>query len=769
MSSFRLLATLNLCLGGLVFLLGLVILRENPRQRLNRVVALMLFFGGVGSILAALSFMSAGPGGMAPAGASAQRSVQNFSYLWEFFFPTMFLFASLFPEERAFTRRGAGIPWLRWGPNFETLVYAPHVAHFALTLLLALAPSPSFEMPASLRVLKPLTGLASAAVQVFLAIHRSMFSVVNLGFGIAAVALLVNSYRRTRTRRLRQQLRAIGLGLATCLLLYSLGSLFPAILNLTISEWTRSALTVAALTVGSGSIAYAMVRHKFLDAKLLARRGILYGIASATLVGVYLLLVTRLNQALTRMTGVDSRVIEPVFLIVALIVFQPAVSWLEELLDKLLLRDAGDYRNVLRNLGRELQTTIELEDLLTRSIRTISEALLLRSAYIVALPRGDALVRSGSGSSMAPEDEALLPDLLLRLPGSDDSFRLTEPVPGLTAADRTLLAGRLGTSVIFPLHSRGETVGALLLGEKLTGTEYTSEDVALLSSLAGQMSIALQNALLVRERVQVVRIEEELRLARQIQRSFLHSEFPATPRFDVHALNIPSKEVGGDFYDLVPAHDGVFLLAIADVAGKGVPAALLSSMLQASLRTQAGSISSVAEILRNINSLVYRATAVHQFATFFIARIEDHTLHMTFSNAGHNFPVVIRRGAEPMFLERGGTVLGIVDGAAYEEGRMSLHSGDLVVLYTDGISEAMNRDGELYGDARVCDLVRSFPSHLTAREVTDRILEALREFLDGEEPRDDMTLMVMRVLEPGPARRTPAREQPDTETESVRV
>ena len=749
MNSFRLLATLNLCLGGLVFLLGLLILRENPRQRLNRVVALMLFFGGFGSILAALSFLNAGPGGTGPMTGTAQQSVQNFSYLWEFFFPTLFLFASLFPEERGFTRRGAGIPWLRFAPNFETLVYAPHVVHFALALLLALAP-PSFApaVPDSMRALAPLAGLASLTVQVFLAIHRTLFSLVNLGFGIAAIALLINSYRRMRARRLRQQLRAIGLGLATCLLLYSLGSLFPALLNVTISEWARSALTVAALTVGSGSIAYAMVRHKFLDAKLLARRGILYGVASATLVGVYLTVVTRLNQALTQISGVDSRVIEPVFLIVALIVFQPAISWLEEVLDRLLLRDPGDYRNVLRNLGRELQTKIELEDLLSQSIRTISEALLLRSAYLVALPRGDVIVRAGSGAPPAPEDQALLPEILLRLPVADDSFRMADPVEGLTSADRALLVGRLGTSVIFPLHSRGETVGALLLGEKLTGTDYTSEDVALLSSLAGQMSISLQNALLLRERVQVVRIEEELRLARQIQRSFLQSEFPPTPRFDIHALNIQSKEVGGDFYDLVPASDGVFLLAIADVAGKGVPAALLSSMLQASLRTQAGSIGSVSEILRNINSLVYRATAVHQFATFFIARVEHDTLHMTFSNAGHNFPVVVRRNAEPRFLECGGTVLGIVDGGTYKEERLSLHTGDLVVLYTDGISEAQNRDGELYGDARLYDLVAKVPQHLSAREVTDHILATLREFLDGEEPRDDMTLMVLRVLEP---------------------
>lgn len=752
MNSFRLLATVNLCLGGLVFLLGLLILRENPRQRLNRVVALMLFFGGFGAVLAALSFLAAGPSGFGVAAAAGERSVQNFAYLWEFFFPTLFLFASIFPQERAFTRPRDGAPWLRFAPSFETLVYAPHAFHFVLALLLPLVPS-SFELtlPASLQVLAPVASVASFVVTLFLAIHRALFSLVNLGFGVAAIGLLSAGYRRARAPRLRQQLRVIGLGLASCLVLYSLASLFPALLNLTISEWARSGLTIAALTVGSGSIAYAMVRHKFLDAKLLARRGILYGVASATLVGVYLIVVVRLNRLLTQISGVDARVIEPVFLIVALIVFQPAVSWLEEILDRLLLRDPGDYRNVLRNLGRELQTTIELEDLLTRSIRTIAESLLLRRAYLVALPRGVVLLRAGAGPLPAPEDQAQIPDILTRLPVSADSVRLTDPVPGLTLADRGLLVGRLGISVILPLHSRGETVGALLLGEKLTGTDYTSEDVSLLSMLAGQMSVSLQNALLVREREQVVRIEEELRLARQIQRSFLHSEFPTPPRFDVHAVNIPSKEVGGDFYDLVPARDGVFLLAIADVAGKGVPAALLSSMLQASLRTQAGSIASVSEILRNINSLVYRATAVHQFATFFIARVENDTLHMTFSNAGHNYPVVVRREGEPLFLERGGIVLGILDGAGYEEERVRLRTGDLVVLYTDGISEAMNRDGELFGDARLYELVGRLPHHLCARDVSEKIFASLREFLDGEEARDDMTLMVLRVLEPTPA------------------
>ena len=272
------------------------------------------------------------------------------------------------------------------------------------------------------------------------------------------------------------------------------------------------------------------------------------------------------------------------------------------------------------------------------------------------------------------------------------------------------------------------------------------------------MSVSLQNALLVRDRVELARLEEELRLARQIQRSFLVSEFPETSRYEVHALSIPSKEVGGDLYDLVPGGDGGLVLAVADVAGKGVPAALLSSMLQASLRTQAASIPSVSEILRNINALVYRGTAVHQFATFFIARIGPDG-RMSFSNAGHNYPVVARRDGRQVLLERGGLVLGVMESAHYEEDAINLETGDRVVLYTDGITEAVNAEGELYGEDRLHAVIRDLSHDLTAREVADAILEALAAFRNGIEARDDMTLMVLRVLEPEPARVEDNREE----------
>jgi hypothetical protein len=263
-----------------------------------------------------------------------------------------------------------------------------------------------------------------------------------------------------------------------------------------------------------------------------------------------------------------------------------------------------------------------------------------------------------------------------------------------------------------------------------------------------------------RQAIDRARAEEEMNLARRIQRSFLLSSFPRHPRFDVHAVNLSSKQVSGDFYDVVPAGDRAFLLAIADVAGKGVPAALLSSMLQASLRTQAAGERSVATILRNINSLVYRSTAVHQFATFFLARIEEDTLRLTFSNAGHNHPVLFRSdgGREP--LVRGGVVVGILEDAKFEEDAVTLRPGDRLVFYTDGVTEAANGARDLFGEERLYALIHALPGDLTSEQITQRILDGVRAFLGPEEAGDDITLMVMRVLDPAPSPAPPPLARP---------
>lgn len=246
-----------------------------------------------------------------------------------------------------------------------------------------------------------------------------------------------------------------------------------------------------------------------------------------------------------------------------------------------------------------------------------------------------------------------------------------------------------------------------------------------------------------------VRSEEELNLARRIQRSFLISNFPDRPGLEVHALNVSSKEVSGDFYDVVPVGGNGYLLCIADVSGKGVPAALLGSMLQASLRTQAPLLGSVASIVTGINRLVCEISPAGQFATLFLAHVDEATMRLSYVNAGHNPPALLRADGTRALLECGGTVVGVSEAIPFEEDVVQLRPGDRVVFYTDGLSEGMNSRQEMYGDERAVDFAAALPAAQNPRQQIDSMLADLTRFLAGVEPQDDITLMVLRIRDRG--------------------
>jgi serine phosphatase RsbU (regulator of sigma subunit) len=284
---------------------------------------------------------------------------------------------------------------------------------------------------------------------------------------------------------------------------------------------------------------------------------------------------------------------------------------------------------------------------------------------------------------------------------------------------------------------------------------------ALLFSLLGVGLVYA--AIFYREALRRAQDERELETARGIQRSFLPSSFPTRERVEVHGVNVPSHQVSGDFYDLVSDGDQAFLIAIADVSGKGVPAALLSSMLQAALRSHAGERHSVGAILGRINRLVVERSPSNQFATFFLARFDEKALTLTSSNAGHNAPLLFRHGHPAIPLACGGTVVGFLEGAEYHEETHALRAGDRVLLYTDGITEAANAAREMFGEQRLAALIASLPPTLTTREITERVLAAVRAFTGDGEPADDMTLLALRVLSPTPA----GVADPSTETRAL--
>lgn len=249
-----------------------------------------------------------------------------------------------------------------------------------------------------------------------------------------------------------------------------------------------------------------------------------------------------------------------------------------------------------------------------------------------------------------------------------------------------------------------------------------------------------------REALERAGSERELQLARRIQRSFLLSNFPQRARVEVFATNVSSKEASGDFYDVVTPDADNILLAVADVSGKGVPAALLASMLQASLRTQAGNIHSPAAMMSTFNRIACQRNDTGQFATFFMASLHEPTLALRFTNGGHNFPVLHRADGSRVLLETGGIVVGMMEGLPYEEESIELREGDRVLIYTDGVTEAANAAGDMFDEERLYALLDAAPRELTAEQLVERVIAGVREFLAGTEAGDDITVMAIRVL-----------------------
>lgn len=735
MPELRLLpAILYLLVGGLSVLLGGVVLRDSAGDRIRRVTGALLLLVGLKAVYEGLGLATVG---VAPGPVPDSRLLRVFGYLWEFFFPTLVLFAAVFPQENIFLRRfRLAIP----------ILYLPHTFHFLVLTFLGEDRLPLPDLPDRLDYLRVPYKIGGYLVNTLLSIQFSLFSLVNLGYIAAAVGLLFASFRATTNPRLRNQLNVIINGLGTCVLMYAIAEPIRVLAGLRVRLDLRHLLVMVALAFGVGGIAYSIVRHRFLDTQILLRRSILYAVVSGLLAGVYLFGVRTIQGVMANATHIDPRVIEPVFLVLALILFQPTLIRLEELVDGFFLRDRHDPRNLLRQLSHDIITILDRRDLTNQIVRTLSEGVLSQKPVLLdlAAPPGDQVVAVDLTAEQIVALENML-DAFASLPVTEEFAHRDQLPAGLTgrAAPVVGLLQELGIRYLLPIRHGGRRFGFLLLGRKVTGVSYSAEEVSLLVTLANQVGVALQNAALYRASLEKAVLEEELVVARKIQQNLLPAHPPDVPGFEIAACNVPSQQVGGDFYDLVDLGEGRILLAIADVSGKGVPAALLTSMLQASLRTQLKREEAPGVMLRNLNEMAYQFTAPDQFATFFLGILDSASGEFVYSNAGHNFPILVARDGAFSDLAEGGLLLGAFPDLSWPEGRVRLAPGDALLLYTDGITEARPPHlEEEYGERRFTERLTALLGASAAVLLQD-ILTDVTAYAGGT-PQDDVTLVIVR-------------------------
>jgi sigma-B regulation protein RsbU (phosphoserine phosphatase) len=258
--------------------------------------------------------------------------------------------------------------------------------------------------------------------------------------------------------------------------------------------------------------------------------------------------------------------------------------------------------------------------------------------------------------------------------------------------------------------------------------------------------VARLTTAIAREMAQRERLNRELEIAREVQEDLFPQRLPAAPGLDYSGQCRPAREVGGDYYDFLELPGGRLGIAIGDVSGKGVGAALMMASLEASLRALAPVVQDTADLMGRVNNLVFQASSANRYATLFYAEYDPATRCLVYVNAGHNPPVVLRRygGAwQVLRLETGGSVVGLLP-QRYQRGVFSHETGDLAVLFTDGVSESMNVRDEEWGEERLIEVAKTCYG-LPARESMKRILAASQAFAGGAPQHDDMTLVVLSV------------------------
>ena len=513
------------------------------------------------------------------------------------------------------------------------------------------------------------------------------------------------------------------------------------------------------------TMAYVIVVYRAMDVSVVVRQGLQYALAKGgirvmqmfLLVGIGLLVWWTINNYEFNFAWQFAFIVGGAAL-VPLVDYsaRPLRSWI----DRKFFREAYNAEQILAELSEDVRTMVETESLLETVATRISESL--------HVPQVALLLRNGNGFAPAyaigfdtpPAVELPAESRAMRKLSTNRHIVLYDDMTEVTSVPTVSLDEReqlreLNSQVLLPVAVKNGLTGIISLSPKRSEEPYTSNDIRLLRSVATQTGFALENSRLTeavaREAAQRERLNAEVDIAREVQERLFPQELPKIDGLEYFGACRPALGVGGDYYDFLELPGGKFGIAIGDVSGKGIGAALMMASLQASLRGQAlHSGDDLANLMSHVNGLLYEASTTNRYATFFYSQYDPKTRKLNYVNAGHNPPFLLRPGGDGIKvqkLETGGPVVGMLPSmlARYEQAEIVLEVGDVLVGFTDGISESMNPAEEEWGEDAMLEELKELISE-ASEEVIRTIVAAADAFAAGAKQHDDMTMIVVRVV-----------------------
>ncbi len=307
----------------------------------------------------------------------------------------------------------------------------------------------------------------------------------------------------------------------------------------------------------------------------------------------------------------------------------------------------------------------------------------------------------------------------------------------------TMMIQGIRSVLAVPLGVGDKVFGLIYADSPIADARFTEDHLKVLTTLASVASIRVENARLVEEHLERERFTRELQLAREIQQRFQPTSAPPVAGYELQGISFPCFEIGGDYYDFIQREDGRLVIALGDVSGKGTAAALLMSSLHAAIHAHASSNNSLSDTISIVNRYLAANIPPNRFITLFYAELDPQTGALSFLNAGHNPPLIVHAAGTMEQLAAGGLPLGIMPDASFREGRTQLQPGDALVIYSDGVTETANPQGEEFGATRLYEVVAR---HLdaSAASLRDHIESAISKFAQGTAASDDITLVIVK-------------------------
>jgi sigma-B regulation protein RsbU (phosphoserine phosphatase) len=503
--------------------------------------------------------------------------------------------------------------------------------------------------------------------------------------------------------------------------------------------------TIMAMALFPVTMAYVIVVGRALDVRMIVRTGMQYALARGGIRVIQFALVTAAMIPAIRMAqrehvSLPAEISQVAIVIVVVLKIRKLSERLRNWVDRRFFREAYNAEQILSELSEQVRGILNTGELLETVARKIAESLHVR--HIAVMLQDGGMFRPALAAGYAVPADYELPS------SAPVIAQLRQSRTPLDATSRQELAP-LDAQLLLPLASRKELLGFISLGPKKSNEPYSPGDTNLLRTVAAQTGLALENSRLSEaiagEVAKRETLHREIEIAREVQQRLFPQNLPHVAALEYAGHCRPASGVGGDYYDFLALSSGRLGLAIGDISGKGIPAALLMASLQASVRGQSlGSGNDIAGLMNNVNQLVFDASPANRYATFFYAQFDPATRRLVYTNGGHNPPMLLR-GADVIRLEAGGPPVGLFRPARYQQAEIQLEPGDLLLCYTDGISEAENPAQDEWGEDPLIDAARACREQ-PASEMIARIMAAADAFAAGAPQHDDMTLVVARVV-----------------------